>query len=199
MEFEFVTESILIGIGLAMDAFSVSLANGLRDCKMKAGTAIGMASIFAAFQFIMPVIGWILISTVSNKFQVFEKMIPWIAFFLLLYIGGKMFAEGIKEIKKKSQDAEEFLRCSVKKLPISEIAIQGVATSLDALSVGFTTVGYGFARMIASSLIIGAVTFLICGTGIVIGKKFGTGLKGKASVFGGILLIAIGTKILFGM
>ena len=92
----FFVKSILLGAGLAMDAFSVSLANGLNEPKMKVTKMTGVAGIFAGFQFAMPMIGWICVSTVAKIFGVFEKFIPWIALILLAYIGGKMLYEGIK-------------------------------------------------------------------------------------------------------
>ena len=100
--FTFFFNSILLGIGLAMDAFSVSLANGLNEPNMKCGKFCGVAGIFAAFQFAMPMIGWICVSTIAQYFAAFEKLIPWIALVLLCYIGGKMLCEGIK-----NKDCEE--------------------------------------------------------------------------------------------
>ena len=96
LEISFFCTSIMLGVGLAMDAFSVSLANGLNEPCMKRKRMCGVAGIFAAFQFAMPMIGWICVSTVACMFAAFEKYIPWIAFILLGYIGGKMLYEGIK-------------------------------------------------------------------------------------------------------
>ncbi len=179
--------SIAFGTGLAMDAFSVSLANGLGEPKMKTGKMCGIAGLFAFFQALMPILGWICMHTLLEHFKSFEKFIPWIALILLLYIGGKMLIDGIK-----NKDCE--CDCG-KKLTISALIIQGIATSIDALSVGVTQASYNLAMELVSSLIIAAVTFVICMAGIFIGKKFGTHLAGKATILGGIILIVIGIQI----
>ncbi len=184
--FTFFFNSILLGIGLAMDAFSVSLANGLNEPKMSKMKMSGVAGVFSAFQFAMPMIGWICISTVAQCFKAFEKFIPWIALILLSYIGGKMLYEGIK-----NKDSQE----ETPAVGISALLIQGVATSIDALSVGFTISNYNLFEAVISCLIIGVVTFLICFAGILIGKKAGTALAGKAGILGGAILIFIGIEI----
>ena len=158
--FTFFFNSILLGIGLAMDAFSVSLANGLNEPNMKRGKGCGVAGIFAAFQFAMPMIGWICVSTIAQYFKAFEKLIPWIALALLGYIGGKMLYEGIK-----NKDSEEEKAA----VGFSALLVQGVATSIDALSVGFTISEYNFLEALLACLLIGVVTFFICLAGIVIG------------------------------
>lgn len=182
----FVLNSILFGVGLAMDAFSVSLANGLNEPDMKLPKMCTVAGTFGVFQTLMPVIGWICVHTAAAKFAAFEKYIPWIALILLLFIGGSMLLEGLRgEAGEKGSREVGFLA----------LAVQGVATSIDALSVGFTIAGYGFREALIESLIIGVVTFIICMAGLVIGRKFGTKLAGKASVLGGCILIAIGIEI----
>ena len=186
-DFAFFMGSIAFGTGLAMDAFSVSLANGLGEPKMKGGKMCGVAGMFAFFQALMPVIGWVCVHTLVEYFHSFEKFIPWIAFVLLLYIGGKMLLDGIK-----NKDCES--DCG-KKLTLSSLIIQGIATSIDALSVGVTHASYNFRMELVSSLIIAAVTFVICMAGIFIGKKFGTKLAGKAAILGGAILILIGVSI----
>lgn len=183
--FRFFFNSILLGIGLAMDAFSVSLANGLNEPKMKKNKMCAVAGVFGFFQALMPMLGWICVHTVVQYFRVFEKFIPWIALFLLLYIGGSMLIEGIK-----GEEEEETHGVGIKAL-----LVQGIATSIDALSVGFTIADYGFVMAIACSVIIAVVTFFICMGGLVIGKKFGTRLSNKASILGGIILIFIGIEI----
>lgn len=185
--FNFFFNSILLGVGLAMDAFSVSLANGLNDTKMKKGKMSLMAGVFSVFQFAMPMIGWICVSTVAQYFSVFEKLIPWIALILLCYIGGKMLLEGIK-----NKDSEEEKKGATN---LTGLLIQGVATSIDALSVGFTIADYNFLESLIACLIIGVVTFFICFAGLAIGKKAGTKLAGKAGIFGGAILIFIGIEI----
>ena len=126
----FFTNAILLGIGLAMDAFSVSLANGLNEPKMKKSKIFGVAGLFALFQGLMPLIGWICVHTIVQYFSWFEKLIPWIALVLLCYIGGKMLYDSIKN--KESSEGE------TKSVGLTALLIQGVATSIDALSVGFT-------------------------------------------------------------
>lgn len=181
----FFLNSILLGIGLAMDAFSVSLANGLNEPKMKKRKMCLVAGVFAAFQFVMPLIGWFCVSTVAQYFSLFEKCIPWIALILLCYIGGKMLYEGIKNKGECEEAAVGF----------SALLIQGVATSIDALSVGFTISDYNALEAVLACLFIGIVTFFICFTGLAIGKTAGTKLAGKAGILGGAILIFIGLEI----
>ena len=182
----FFVTSIMLGVGLAMDAFSVSLANGLNEPTMKKHRMCGVAGIFSAFQFAMPMIGWICVSTVARLFGVFEKFIPWIALVLLGYIGGKMLYEGIKS--KNAQGEKPVVG-------LKGLLIQGVATSIDALSVGFTISNYNFLESLFACLLIGVITFIICYAGLSIGKKAGTKLAGKAGVLGGVILIFIGLEI----
>lgn len=177
----FVLNAILFGVGLAMDAFSVSMANGLNEPHMGKGRMSLIAGTFCFFQIIMPLIGWLCVHTVAENFESFQKLIPWIALVLLLYIGIKMILE-----RNKQEDAA---------VGAKDLVIQGVATSIDALSVGFTIAELSFPSALAEALIIGAVTFAICIAGLVIGKKFGTKLAGKASVLGGCILIFIGLEI----
>lgn len=183
----FFLNSFLLGIGLAMDAFSVSMANGLNEPEMRRKRMTAMAFVYAGFQFLMPVVGWVCVHTIAFYFKAFQQFIPWIALILLLYIGGKMLIEGIRD---KKEDGEEG-----KRLGKGTLLVQGIATSIDALSVGFTISEYNGKMAVAASLIIAAVTFLICMGGLQIGKKIGTKLAGKASVLGGIILIAIGVEI----
>ena len=184
--FVFFVNSILLGVGLAMDAFSVSLANGLQDPKMKNGKMAGIAGVFAGFQAMMPMLGWICVHTVMQYFEAYEKFIPWIALILLVFIGGKMLMDGIK-----NKDEEE----ESPALGFVALMVQGVATSIDALSVGVTNSGYNLPMALVSALIIAAVTFVICMAGILIGKRFGTKLSNKATILGGLILIFIGIEI----
>ena len=184
--FVFFFNSILLGIGLAMDAFSVSLANGLNEPCMKRGKTFFIAGIFAFFQALMPLIGWVCVHTVVEYFGALEKYIPIIALVLLVFIGGKMLYEGIK----CNEEA-----CSCKRLTLAALIVQGIATSIDALSVGFTTSEYDLAEAHLSAFIIAAVTFAICFAGVIIGKKAGDRLAGRAGIFGGAILIFIGLKI----
>lgn len=185
--FIFFFNSALLGIGLAMDAFSVSLANGLNESEMKTRRMCGIAGLFAFFQCLMPLIGWLLIHTIVQYFKAFEKCIPWVALFLLCYIGIKMLFE-------RSDDEEN----EKPKLGLSALLLQGIATSIDALSVGFTIADYGFAEALLAAFIIAFVTFFICLGGLAIGKRAGTRLAGKANLLGGAILIFIGLEIFIG-
>lgn len=185
--FYFFFNSILLGIGLAMDAFSVSLANGLNEPAMTRKKMCTIAGVFGFFQALMPMAGWICVHTIVQVFHSFEKLIPWIALILLGYIGGKMLLEGIRH---KDDAPEEHLGVG-----FSALMIQGVATSIDALSVGFTIVDYNLPSALAASLIIAVVTFIICMAGLEIGKKAGTRLAGHASIVGGVILLFIGIEI----
>lgn len=182
----FFVNSVLLGVGLAMDAFSVSLANGLQDPKMKVRRMMGIAGVFAAYQAIMPMTGWVCVHTIAIYFHAFEQLIPWIALILLGYIGGKMLVEGIR-----GETPEE----GAARLTFGVLMVQGIATSIDALSVGFTIADYDWVMALVASLLIATVTFAICMAGLCLGRKFGTKLAGKASILGGVILIGIGLEI----
>lgn len=184
--FTFVFNSVLLGVGLAMDAFSVAMANGIRESKMSSAKMCGIAGIFAVFQGLMPLIGWFCVHTIAQYFTAFQSWIPWIALGLLGYIGGKMLYEGIKSQSCPVVPAA---------LGFTALLVQGVATSIDALSVGFTIANYLFPAALVSALIIAAVTFVICMIGLYIGKKAGSCLSGKAGIVGGAILIFIGLEI----
>ena len=184
--FRLILQSILLGVGLAMDAFSVSLANGLNEPCMKTRKMCGIAAVFAVFQALMPMIGWICVHTIVQYFRSFEVLIPWIALILLGYIGGKMLLDGI-------QNKDEEFVCH--NLSLSLLLVQGVATSIDALSVGFTIADYDLISALISVLLIAIVTFIICFAGLAMGKKAGTKLAGKAGILGGSILIFIGLEI----
>ncbi len=184
--FMFFFNSLLLGVGLAMDAFSVSLANGLNEPKMKKRRQAFIAGVFAFFQFIMPMAGFFCVHTVASFFGIFEKFIPWIALALLGFIGGKMLFEGIK-----AKDEE----VNPTAVGIGALMLQGVATSIDALSVGFTISEHTPFGAFLCCLIIAVVTFIICMIGLTLGKKFGTKLSNKASILGGSILIFIGIEI----
>ena len=190
--FPLIITTVLLGIGLAMDAFSVSLANGLREPHMKAPRICAIAGTFAIFQGVMPLIGWIGIRTVISYFKVFNSLTPWIAFALLSYIGIKMILDGLKERKCCEFNANpSSVRVSFKLL-----IIQGIATSIDALSAGFKIPNYSPLEAILCSLIISAITFAICVTGLKIGKRVGSCFSWKATVFGGVILLGLGIKSL---
>lgn len=181
----FLLNSILLGIGLAMDAFSVSLANGLNEPQMKKRKMVGIAGLFAFFQALMPLLGWLCIHTIVRCFSAFEGFVPWIALILLCYIGGKMIYDAVRGGESVEQSGVGF----------AALVIQGIATSIDALSVGFTIAEYDLLAAFLSALIIAVITFVICYAGILIGRKVGTKLSGAAGIFGGVILIAIGLEI----
>ncbi|MBQ1947447.1 MAG: manganese efflux pump [Clostridia bacterium] len=185
--FGFFVKNAMFGVGLAMDAFSVSLANGLNEPCMKKRKAVLIAGVFAWFQALMPMLGWICVHSVVQYFSAFEKLIPWIALGLLSFIGGKMLHEGIHN--------QEECACAAKGIGIGGLILQGIATSIDALSVGFSIAHYDVASAILAALLIALVTFVICMLGVAIGKKAGTALAGKAGILGGVILIIIGWEI----
>ena len=187
MNWILIEDSVILGVGLAMDAFSVSLANGLNAPKLSCGMKAAIPLTFAGFQFLMPMIGWFCVHSIAEAFTAFQIFIPWIALALLLFIGGKMLIEGIKSRNAENKDDAA--------LKPHALLIQGIATSIDALSVGFTIEGYRFGRALSASLIIAAVTYVICFFGLKIGQRFGTRLSWKASILGGVILIGIGIEI----
>ena len=184
--FLFVLNSVLFGVGLAMDAFSVSLANGMNEPCMKKHRMCGIAGLFALFQALMPMIGWICVHTIVQYFGFFETLIPWIALGLLGFIGGKMLYEGIT-CKEEC--------CECRALCFGALLVQGIATSIDALSVGFTIAEYNLHAAILAVSLIAAVTFAICLLGLLIGRQVGTKIAGKAGILGGAILIFIGLEI----
>lgn len=191
--------SILLGFGLAMDAFSVSVANGIANPGMKKSKRYQIAGTFAVFQFLMPMIGWGLVELLKEKFAVVEKFIPWIALILLLFIGCKMIVEAIRDAKESKNeddtDKEAVKEVSGKKLTFATLIVQGIATSIDALSVGFTIADYNLLQALAATAIIGVVTFIICLFGVFLGRRVGMKLAHRATIVGGIILIAIGLEI----
>lgn len=186
LNFMFFINSILLGAGLAMDAFSVSLANGLNEPEMRKRKMCCVAGVFALFQAIMPIIGWVCVHTVVERFKAFERFVPYIALILLAFIGSKMIYEGIKNPEENSDKS---------RIGPAALLLQGVATSIDALSVGFTIAEYDILKALICAALIAAVTFIICICGIVIGSKAGTKYSSKASVLGGVILIVIGIEI----
>ncbi len=183
----FIFNSIMLGTGLAMDAFSVSVANGLAEPGMRKRRMCAIAGVFASFQALMPMTGWICVHTIVLYFKAFEKAIPYIALILLAFIGIKMIIEGVRG----GNDDE------ISKIGKSTLLIQGVATSIDALSVGFAIADYDLTMALICAAIIASVTFIICMLGLVIGRRFGTKLSGKAEIIGGIILVLIGMEIFF--
>ena len=191
--FLFFFNSIFLGFGLALDAFSVSVANGIKESDMPRRKGFFIAAIFAAFQALMPLIGWFCVRTIATYFKAFEAAIPWIALILLCFIGGKMLVEGIQKGKCGCKD-EESGDCACR-TGIFLLLLQGIATSIDALSVGFTIAQYHWQMALVAALLIAVVTFLLCSFGVAIGKKFGNIVGNKADVLGGCILIVIGIEI----
>ena len=196
----FLANSLLLGIGLAMDAFSVSIVNAISEPGMRAKKRCLVAGVYAFFQFLMPMVGWLCVHTIAEAFTAFQKFIPWIALALLSYIGVKMIVESIRSQNEECKGCEksDCQNCPSNKkkaLAPATLLAQGVATSIDALSVGFTTAEYALAMAAVSSLIIAAVTFAICMTGLLIGKAASKGLSKRAQIVGGAILIFIGLEI----
>ena len=184
----FLINSILFGVALAMDAFSVSVAAGLANPGMRKSRMATIAGTFCFFQIAMPLIGWLCVRTVAERFALFQKAVPWIALVLLLFLGGKMIAA---ELAHRDAPQKE----DVKDLGGGELIAQGVATSIDALSVGFAIEELPWQAALTEALIIGAVTFAICMGGLRLGRSLGEKLAGKAGIVGGVILIVIGLEI----
>lgn len=186
LSFSFFFEQILLGVGLSMDAFSVSMANGLNEPTMKQRKIWSIAGVFGLFQGLMPMIGWVCVHTIVQQFAFFEALIPWIALALLSYIGGKMLLDGLHPDQEEAGSTG---------LGFGALMVQGIATSIDALSVGFTLAEYDLPVALLAAAIIAAITVVICYIGVIIGKTVGNRIAGKASIFGGIILILIGIEI----
>ena len=190
---------LLIGISLAMDAFAVSITDGLCYHNISKGKALAIPATFGVFQALMPIIGYFVAFGLSQAFTtVFDAIDHWVAFILLALIGGKMLYDAIKEMRSPEEETR------VKEFSITEVLLQGVATSIDALFVGISFAATaGLKDSIPNTLlsvgIIGAVTFIISIVGVVIGVKLGKAFKKHASIteiIGSIILFGIGLKIL---
>ncbi|MCI6537835.1 manganese efflux pump MntP family protein [uncultured Eubacterium sp.] len=181
-------ELALIGVGLSMDAFAVSICKGLSMRKVDKKYMLVLAAFFGGFQALMPTLGWLL----GSQFQSYITAIDhWIAFILLALIGGKMILDVIKE----RGENEEVCPDDSVRIDLKEFFLLAVATSIDALAVGIT---FAFlqVKLISSVTVIGCITFCFTIAGVLIGNVFGTKFKDKATVLGGVILIAIGVKIL---
>ncbi len=181
-----IIEILGIGAALAMDAFAVSICKGLGMQKINYKRALIIALFFGGFQAAMPLIGWFLGSQFKQYIDSFSH---WIAFGLLLFIGGKM----IIDVLRGGDDCDD---CADSNFDIKELCVMAIATSIDALATGIT-----FSTELAMSIwlaigIIGILTFIICVGGVIIGNKFGARFKDKATLAGGIVLILIGVKLL---
>ena len=187
----FIVSSVLLGVGLAMDAFSVSMANGLNEPEMRRRKRLLIAGVFGGFQGLMPLLGWLAVHTIVEIFSAFSRFVPLLGFILLLFVGGKMLIEGIWAWNDDEVE-NEMLKKRV-------LFVQAIATSIDALSIGFTIADYSLIRAFICALIIAAITFGLCIIGLRIGRYFGVKLAGKASVIGGLILIGIAIKLLVGL
>ena len=182
----FILNSILLGVGLAMDAVSVSVANGLEDPGMSRKKSFGIAGTFAFFQWLMPMLGWFFVTFLLSLFRVIAPFLPFVSLALLLYIGGKLALEGIRGNSEETPDSG---------IGLKALLLQGIATSIDALSVGFTLASYRAAEALLSSILIALTTFLLCLGALHAGKQAGAVLNRQAKVIGGLILIIIGARI----
>lgn len=175
----------LIGISLSMDAFSVSVTNGLCIKNIRIKQAFTIALFYGLFQYLMPLLGYFAASFFGSYIEAVDH---WIAFVLLMFIGIKMITDA-KEKKKESCEEKP------KELSFKILLLQAIATSIDALAVG---VGLSALKLplLSSCVMIGVITFVLCFFGVYIGKKAGDVFKGKAEILGGLILIGIGIKIL---
>ncbi len=181
----FFVTSAGLGIGLAMDAVSVSVADSIKEPAMTRGKKTIIALTFGVFQFLMPLIGWFLVGTAVKMMGWLMKFTPWISLILLTILGIKMIREG-------RDHGEGDLP---KSTGWGEIMTQGIATSIDALSVGFTIAGYTAGMALTASLIIGIVTFGLCMIALYAGTLLEGRLPVKETVIGGVILILIGIKV----
>lgn len=189
---------ILSGISLSMDAFAVSICNGMVYRNLNKKKAITMPLTYGLFQAVMPIIGFYVGLTFLSYIEAFDH---WIAFALLLFIGGKMVFDGIKELRSPEEELVP------KKFSYPEVFVQGIATSIDALAVGFSlntmlnvpAVSNMQAMAWLCVAIIGVITFAITLGGVIIGIRVGKLFRKKAciaEIVGGLVLVAIGIKIL---
>lgn len=183
---------ICISVGLAMDAFAVSVSNGATTKNLRFSYAIKLAVFFGGFQLFMPIIGWL----AGKAGECFIAQVDhWIAFILLAFIGGKMVIDYIKELKEEL-DTEKKERLSTK-----TITMLAIATSIDALATGVilpSAVGASTcALMLIAVLLIGVITFAICLAGVYFGKLFGLFLSKHSVLLGGAILMLTGVKILY--
>ena len=179
---------ILIGISLSMDAFAVSVTNGIAMRPFKTGYALWHGLYFGAFQFLMPLAGYILGSTVSGYVTAIG---PYVSFALLAFIGGKMLWEAFTE----DEDEDESDGKDAEKIDLGEYLILAIATSIDALAVGISFAALSVDIVPAVSLI-GITTFIFSVAGVAIGRIFGARYEKPATIVGGVVLILIGLKIL---
>ena len=183
-----IVDILLLGVGLSMDAFAVAICKGLAMRKVNKGQMFIIALFFGGFQALMPLIGWALGTTFAKKIVAYDH---WIAFILLLYVGGKMIVDAIKEWK------EEDIVCEMDPpLDYKELTLLAIATSIDALACGVTFSFEENFNIFKAIAIIGVTTFIISSGGVYVGNIFGDKYKAKAQLLGGIILVLLGIKIL---
>ena len=180
-------ELFLIGVGLSMDAFAAAICQGLSMTKIKWGHALTVGLYFGGFQALMPFIGWMLGSQFADRIQQYDH---WIAFILLVLIGGNMIREALSGDEEDAAQAETDLRLDHKKL-----FLMAIATSIDALAIGVTFAFLETAILPAIG-IIGCTTFCISVAGVAVGCWFGARYKKRAEITGGAILVLLGIKIL---
>ncbi|MCR4677042.1 MAG: manganese efflux pump MntP family protein [Sphaerochaetaceae bacterium] len=185
-----IAQSALLGVGLAMDAFCVSIANSLANPRMDMFHRNLIAITFGVFQFLMPLAGWYLVTSLLHVFNALQNYIPWISMSVLWFLGVKMIIDG--RYKKKEESKKEVI------VSFPMLLMQGVATSIDALSAGLTFTEYSLKEVLISCSIIAVVTYIICMIGLIIGSKAATKLSKYASALGGAILIFIGAWTFLG-
>lgn len=214
MNLIFFIASILMGVGLAMDAFVISIANGMSRPDAKYRYVIKITLVYALFQFAMPMIGWIMVHEAAKALVAFNKLVPWIALVLLAFLGVCTIIKGVKSGKTKAEvcsesdamktcDAEVCSRGELSevsgnnpaKLTGMTLFMQGIATSIDALSTGFTISDYDIEAAFVCSTIIAVVTWIMCFIGMHIGAKVGELFSAHAMIAGGVILVIIGIEV----
>lgn len=212
-----VWEILLLGLALSMDACAVGMTNGMTDPKMQMKGAFLIGGLFGFFQFLMPLIGYYITGVIASAFlNTFEAVSAWVSFTLLAFLGGKMLFECVREWVKAKREKEVCQTCfsesdevqtteagmrSLEKLSFAKLILQAIATSIDALAVGVTLQMAAISQGLmmgawGSTLTIGVTTFILSTGAVYIGKAVGDKLADKASFIGGLVLVAIGLKIL---
>lgn len=184
----FILSSVLFGLGLAVDAFLISLSNGINAPQIKRGKIFAAAAVFAVFQFAAPMLGWICVKTVASKFALFKDCLSGIALAILLFLGIKMLVAGLRTDSAEPRPV---------KTGIGALLLQAMVTSVDALSVGFAITQYNLYTALMCSAIIAAVTFIVYTAGFFTGRKFGGKFADKADLIGGIIFIVMALEVFF--
>lgn len=179
-------ELFLIGVGLSMDAFAVSVCKGLGMSRLNIRQATIISLFFGGFQALMPLIGWALGSQLADLITPIDH---WIAFALLAFVGGKMLWDAFHEDDEQGEEAQDA------KLDLKELIMLAIATSIDALAVGITFAFLGV-NIVWAIAVIGVTTFALSVVGVAVGHVFGARYEKGATIAGGIVLILIGCKIL---